>query len=100
MQLEDILGGSFENDGDTYFNLSDCYSKFEGHQEVHQGLHEIDVEHTNSSCAGIDNSKDEHFFLHVFIGIFPRNVHFTFENIKLVIDCLQTQQIPIFEQIL
>ena len=91
--MEDILEGNFENDGDTYFNLSDCHFEFEGHEEIHQALHEIDVYHTNSTCANIDISKYEpcyFFFEHVIIDIFPKNVHSKFGGMKLMIDCLQT----------
>lgn len=47
VQVEDIVGGSFENHGETYFNLSDYESEFEGHEEIHQGLHESDVDHAS-----------------------------------------------------
>lgn len=68
VQVEDILGGSFENDGDMYFNLLDCHYEFGRHEN-------IDVDHVNSSCAGIDKSKNNnflacfhrHFFQKMFI---------------------------------
>ena len=53
MQMEDILGGSWKNDGETYFNTSECDFEFEGHKKIHQELHEIDVDRANSSCVDI-----------------------------------------------
>ena len=54
VQMEDILGGSWKNDGKTYFNTSDCDSEFEGHKKIHQRLHDIDLDHANSSCLDIE----------------------------------------------
>ena len=100
--MEDIIGGSFENDGETYFNLSDYDSEFEGDEEIHQGLHESHVDRVSFSCANTDKSKDESsslFLEHFPINIFPRYVHFTCRSMKLMIDYLQTQSTPTFEQI-
>lgn len=51
MQVKDILKGSFKIDGNTYFNLWNCHFEFEGHGEIHLGLHKIYVDHANSSCT-------------------------------------------------
>ena len=67
--MEDIIGGSFENDGETYFNLSDYDSEFEGDEEIHQGLHESHVDRVSFSRANIDKYKDE--FFRFFWSIFP-----------------------------
>ena len=102
VQVEDIVAGSFENHGETYFNISDYDSEFEGNEEIHGGLHESDIHHANFLSADIGNSKDEHFFLffeHIFIDTFPKNVHFTFGSMKLMIDSLQTQSTLTFKQI-
>ena len=61
VQVENILGGSFENYRKMYFHLSDYDSEFEGHKEIHQGLHESDIDHASFSCADIDISKYEFF---------------------------------------
>ena len=102
MQVEDIIGGSFENDGEMYFNLSDYDSKFESDEEIHQKLYKSDVDHASFSSANIDKSKDEpssFFWEYISIDIFPKYVHFTCRTMKLMIDCLQTQSTPTFEQI-
>ena len=102
VQVEDIIGESFENDGKTYFNLSDYDSEFEGDEEIHQKLHENDVDQSSFSCANIDKSKDELsslFLEYIPIDTFPKYVHFTCRSMKLMIDCLQAQSTPTFEQI-
>ena len=58
LQVENIVGGSFENYRETYFYLSDYDFEFEGHKEIHRGLHESDIDHASFSCADIDISKD------------------------------------------
>lgn len=65
VQIEDIVGGSFENHGETYFNISDYDSEFKGHEEIHQGLHESDIDNANFLYADIGNLKYE-FFLSIF----------------------------------
>ena len=61
--MEDIVERFSKNYGETYFNLSDYDSEIEGHEEIHQVLHENDIDHASSLCSDIDNSKDEHFSL-------------------------------------
>jgi hypothetical protein len=60
MQVEDIVGGSFENHGETYFNTSDHDFEVEGHEKIYKKLHESDIDHASSLCADIDNLKDKH----------------------------------------
>ena len=36
MQVEEIVGGSFESHRETYFIISDYDFEFEGHEEIHQ----------------------------------------------------------------
>ena len=61
VQVDDIVGGYFKNHKEIYFNLSDYNSELEGHEIIHQGLHESDINHVSSSCAEIDILKDKHF---------------------------------------
>ena len=63
MQVKDIVERFFKNYGETYFNLSDYDAAIEDHEEIHQVLHESDIDHASFLCADIDNSKDEHFSL-------------------------------------
>ena len=70
IQVDDILGGYFKNDNDTYFNLMDYHYEFECHEKIHLNFLEIIVDCTNFLCVDIDNFKDEFFFLTYFQHIF------------------------------
>ena len=48
IQVKNIVGGSFDNHGETYFHLSNYDSEFEGHKEIHQRLHESDIDQASS----------------------------------------------------
>ncbi|XP_024400655.1 uncharacterized protein [Physcomitrium patens] len=100
--VEEILQ-NHQDDGSlgTHFTLSDWETNMEGTEDYDEP-YGCDGDSINFSSANIPISTDESSSLsfdHVSIETFPKNVHFTFASMILMIQCLQNQVYPSFEKI-
>ena len=91
--------------GETYFNISDYESKSEGDEEdekIDGQWQGIDNDPPHFSIANNRIYVDESsrlFFEHVPIETFPKYVHIIIASKKLMIECLEGQVFPTFDQI-
>jgi hypothetical protein len=87
---------------EAFFKLSDGETEMEDAVEHHEGMSGYYENQVNSSSNNIDICTDESFLYsleHVPILTFPKHVHFTGASMKLMIECLQKQEYPSFDQI-
>jgi hypothetical protein len=92
--------------GKIYFTLSDyeseCEGYDEGHEEDDRRLYEVDNDPLHFSTNNTGINVDEYSlpsFAHIPIETFPKYVHFTIASQKLMIECLEGQMFPTFDQI-
>jgi hypothetical protein len=92
--------------GETYYTLSDYESEYKGDEEGHEegdgGFHKVDNDHLYFSTDNTGINVDEYSlpsFVYIPIETFPKYVHFTIASQKLMIECLEGQMFPTFDQI-